>query len=177
MPNKSAVMASSKEHRKRLRYHRWGDMASIIQVRHSLCDLGSHLTISGTPTGTTLNKRAASAAVIMDRIKMLPVPADIKSRLIVGKGYAMGLHGIEATLLDVCALRRFQGHTTDALVGRRQTMRCPEALLAVSGKAGIEIEAVILGRRVRMVRRAWHQRPLAAAHLPQARARRGRPAS
>ena len=38
-------------------------------------------------------------------------------------------------------------------------MRCPEALLAVSGKAGIALEAVILWRRVRMVRRAWHQRP------------------
>jgi hypothetical protein len=158
-PNKSAVMASCSENRKRLRAHKWGPHASVIQVRHNLRDLGSHLTISGTPTGTTLNKRAASAAAIMDRIKALPAPADTKSRLIVGKGYAMGLYGVEATPLNVSALRRLQRRTADALAGRHQTMRCLEVVLAVAGSARIEIEAVILWRRVRMLRRAWRQRP------------------
>ena len=52
-PNKSALTASSSEHRKRLRAHKGGGKASVIQVRHNIRDLGSRLTISGTPTRTT----------------------------------------------------------------------------------------------------------------------------
>ena len=42
----------------------------------------------------------------MDRIKVLPVTAALKGQLIVGKGYAMGLYGVEATPLNVSALRK-----------------------------------------------------------------------
>ena len=71
----------------------------------------------------------------------------------------MGLYGVEATPINCNSLRRLQGRTADAMVGRHQTMGCPEVALAISGKAGIEIEAIILWRRARMLRIAWHHRP------------------
>ena len=52
-PNKSAILASSSAHRQRLRQQKWGGHANHIQVRHSVRDLGSHLTVSGAPTGGT----------------------------------------------------------------------------------------------------------------------------
>ena len=158
-PTKSATLASSAEHRRRLRLQKWGTTGCNIQVKHSVRDLGSHLTISGAPTGTTLNRRAAKAAAIMDRIRALPVNTATKGKLIVGKGYAMGLYGVEATPLNISALRRLQGHTANALTGKHQSMRCPEVVLATACKASIETEAHILWRRTRMMRRAWHARP------------------
>ncbi|WP_353239581.1 hypothetical protein, partial [Limnohabitans sp.] len=158
-PTKSAVLASSAAHRKRLRAQKWGAQRCLIQVRHSVRDLGSHLTVSGAPTGGTLNRRADKAAVIMDRIKALPVPVERKGQLVVGKGYAMGLYGIEATPINVSALRRLQGRAASALSGRHQSMRCPEVVLARIGATGIELDATILWRRIRHMRRAWHMRP------------------
>ena len=146
-PTKSATLASSAEHRKRLRRQKWGMTECSIQVMHSVRDLGSHLTISGAPTGTTLNRRADKAATIMDRIRAVPASTATKGKLIVVKGYAMGLYGVEATPLNVSALRKLQGHTANALTGKHQSMRCPEVVLATSCKASIEIEANILWRR------------------------------
>ena len=79
-PTKSAILASSANHRKRLRQQKWGRHTSSIQVRHSVRDLGPHLTISGAPTGTTLNKREDTAVATMDRIKVLPVTTTHKGQ-------------------------------------------------------------------------------------------------
>ena len=95
----------------------------------------------------------------MDRIRALPVTTATKGKLIVGKGYAMGLYGVEATPLNASALRKLQGRTANALTGKLQSMRCPEAVLATACKSSIELEANIFWQRTRMLRKAWHARP------------------
>ena len=138
---KSAMLASAANRRAHVRGKRRGDSLSNIPAKRNIRDSGAHLTISGAPAGTTLNRRAANTAQIMERIKMLPVHGPRRCTLAVGKGYAMGLYGVDATPLNCSSLRRLQGRTADAMVGRHQTMRCPEVALAISGKGGVEVKS------------------------------------
>ena len=71
----------------------------------------------------------------------------------------MGLYGVEATPINCSSLRKLPGRTTDAMVGKHQSMRSPEVALAILGKAGIAVKANILWRQARLMRRAWHHRP------------------
>ena len=158
-PGKNAVLASGSNHRKHLRKRTCGAGETTIPVKCNVRDVGAHVTFSGTPSGATLNRRVDNASLVMGRIKGLPIPATQRSRLVIGKGYAMGLYGVEATPISCSSLRKLQGRTTDAMVGKHHSMRSPEVALAISGKAGIDIKANILWRRTRLTRRAWHQRP------------------
>ena len=84
-PATSAVLASAISRRARFRKRKWDTGESAIPVKHNVRDLGAHVTFSGTPSGATLNKRADNASFIMDRIKVLPIPATQRSRLVIDK--------------------------------------------------------------------------------------------
>ena len=88
--NKCVLMATMARHRKVLRAREWGGGATM-NVRHHMRDLGAHLTLSGCSAGTTLSARSSGAAMALDRIRALPLPAAKKAHLIWGKAYAMGL--------------------------------------------------------------------------------------
>ena len=94
--NKCILMATMARHRKVLRKREWGSGATM-NVRHHMRDLGSHLTLSGSSAGSTLAARSSGAAMALDRIRALPMPAAKKALLIRGKAYAMGLYGVEGT--------------------------------------------------------------------------------
>ena len=46
--------------------------------------------------------------------KTLPIPGAQRAKLVAGKGYAMGLYGVEATPLNCNDFRRLQGRAADA---------------------------------------------------------------
>ena len=122
-------------------------------------DLGAHLTLSGVSAGVTLTARSSRAATALDRIRSLPIPAAKKATLIRGKAYAMGLYGVEGTPLNVSQGRMLRAKAADALVGKHQTMRSPEAALALVTAKGLDLDTEVLWRRIRLLRRAWHVRP------------------
>ena len=95
----------------------------------------------------------------MDRARSLPLPAGSKMHLIRGKAYAMGLHKAEATPLNVATGQMLRTKAADALVGERQSMRAPEAVLSLVGRNGLDLDTEVLWRRARLLRRARHARP------------------
>ena len=71
----------------------------------------------------------------------------------------MGLYGVEATPMTVTTGQLLRSRAADALVGRHQSMRAPEAVLSLTRKQGLDLDAEICWRRVRLLRRAWHTKP------------------
>ena len=156
--SKCILMATMARHRRSLRQREW-DMGATMSVRHHMRDLGAHLTLSGCSAGITLTARSSGAARVLDKIRGLPIPATKKATLIKGKAYAMGLYGVEGTPLNVSQSRMLRGKAADALVGKHQTMRSPEAALALVTARGLDLDTEVLWRRVRLLRRAWYARP------------------
>ena len=156
--SKCILLATMARHRRSLRLRQWVAGATM-SVRHHMRDLGAHLTLSGGSAGVTLSARSSGAAKALDRIRSLPIPAAKKATLIRGRAYAMGLYGVEGTPLNVSQGRMLRAKAADALVGKHQTMRSPEAALALVTARGLDLDTEVLWRRIRLLRRAWHVRP------------------
>ena len=122
-------------------------------------DLGAHLSFSGGGASITLSARSGGAGLALDKIKLLPVRHKAKLTLVRGKAYAMGLYGVEATPLNVANGSMLRSKAANAIIGKHQSMRAPEAVLALAGKWGLDICSEVLWRRTRLLRRAWHTRP------------------
>jgi hypothetical protein len=122
-------------------------------------DLGAHLSFSGGGASITLSARSGGAGLALDKIRLLPVRHKAKITLVRGKAYAMGLYGVEATPLNVANGGMLRSKAANAIIGRHQSMRAPEAVLALAGKWGLDICSEVLWRRTRLLRRAWHTRP------------------
>ncbi|MFM7980446.1 MAG: hypothetical protein ACKPKO_14120, partial [Candidatus Fonsibacter sp.] len=67
----------------------------------------------------------------MDKIKLLPLRHKAKTTLVRGKAYAMGLYGVEATPLNVATGGMLGSKAANTVIGKHQTMRAPEAVLAL----------------------------------------------
>ena len=72
---------------------------------------------------------------------------------------AMELCGVEEAPRNVAVGQMLKGKTAVALVGKRQSMRSPEATLALVGKFGLDVDIDILWRKTRLLRRPWRVRP------------------
>jgi hypothetical protein len=129
------LMATSAAHRADLRGRAWGGQYSI-PVRHHMRDLGAHLSFSGGGASITLSARSGGAGLALDKIKLLPVRHKAKLTLVRGKAYAMGLYGVEATPLNVATGSMLRSKAASAIIGKHQSMRAPEAVLA-RGQMGV----------------------------------------
>ncbi|MFM7978818.1 MAG: hypothetical protein ACKPKO_05835, partial [Candidatus Fonsibacter sp.] len=61
--------------------------------------------------------------------------------------------------MKVSTGNNLKSRAVDALVGRHQSMRAPEAVRLLTGKQGLDLDTEILWPRARLLRRAWHNRP------------------
>ena len=109
-----------------------------MEVKRHMRDLGAHLTLSGSAVATTFSSRTSRAARALERARRLPLPLARKRRLTRGKAYAMGLYGVEATPFTTATAMTLRPKAADAVVGKHQIMRSPEAALSLAGPTGIE---------------------------------------
>ena len=75
-----------------------------------------------TEEGIMLSARARAAALILKRIKTLPISGTRRAKLVAGKAYTMGLfYGVEAAPLNGKDFRCMQGKAADAVIGQHQS--------------------------------------------------------
>ena len=123
-PNKSLVFSTCAQTRRWLTRKFWKPIRGGIRVANHFRDLGTHLNLTFTACGKTLNDRIWWAVKVVKAISRLPLSYAEKARLIRATPLAAAKYGTPAAHVgtaSACALRAAVVDT----VGSKTTKRCP----------------------------------------------------
>ena len=95
-----------------------------------------------------------------EAVKVGQLPRSVASteRMLAAKAGAKAYYGTEVTQPRVQDLRKLAASCSNALVGKHQTQRTPEAATTLAGRGRMEAHTVLLLRRWNLLRRMWHLR-------------------
>ena len=157
--NKSLTLGSTPQLRKWLKKQRWGTGQLPIPTTSSTRDLGAFLNMSSQRLAGTLKARMQHGCTDAVKIGALPRTLQDKDRMLRTKACAKASYGVEATEPKLEDKRKFASACASALVGRHQTQRAPEVVIAMAGLGSSSMDVTMLTNRWHLLRRAWYLRP------------------
>ena len=161
-PTKCFTFSSNRTTRKRLRTHFWLSPSSQVAVVTNLRDLGAHLSLGSTLTGTTITKRLHKATAIVHKIARTSYNFCSKAMLIRQVALATGLYGAEAAPACDQALAGLRSAIAST-IGPHSRLTNHSIKFSLN-PFGTDLDPVVelLARRVAIIRRmiAKHPRTL-----------------
>ena len=122
-------------------------------------DLGAFINTTKRKLGGTTINRFKEAIHDIIKIAKLPRPKHVIARMIATKAYPKAFYGTETTQPRIDDMKAITTATANAVTGRKQTQRAPDAAAAMAGTGKTDAGTHLLIRRWRLLRRMWHARP------------------
>eukprot|EP00969_Alexandrium_andersonii_P279017 12331529-Alexandrium_andersonii.AAC.1 len=80
-----------------MRTHIWAELGEAIPVASAFRDLGAQASTVARMGANALKARVVATGAVLERVAHFPGPADLRVKLVLGKGLPKALYGCETT--------------------------------------------------------------------------------
>mgnify|MGYP000397107837 FL=1 len=113
--NKCFTFATDPKVRKNLAGFVWDKHGTKIPNVKSFRDLGAHMNLTANANGATLTARIKKATKMAKRFKWMPIPREVKYKIVMCNILPAALYGVEITSIHKAAMQELRSAIASAI--------------------------------------------------------------